>query len=89
MLVVMMVSCAVLAQPEAKEKKWRDENGAHLALAGGTCKTTVGGEVIFLPVGQSLEVGGSWRNCEVYDGHPVIVFSAVAPRPAEPRRGRL
>jgi hypothetical protein len=39
--------------------------------------TDVGGRTVELMVGQSVQGANWWRSCVTYDGHPVIVYSAI------------
>lgn len=47
---------------------------AHEGNSG--CQTEVDGQVIRLQSGEGIHVGKGWRNCQTYDGHPVIIYSS-------------
>lgn len=47
-----------------------------------SCRAMIGDQMVQVPVGQSVQVGGRWGSCDLYDGHPVMVHSAEAPRSA-------
>jgi hypothetical protein len=49
---------------------------------GSGCQTEADGEVVQLQVGESIASGKTWRTCQLYDGHPVIIFSSDPPKVA-------
>lgn len=58
---------------------------AHVASpAGDYCQTRIDGRIVSVKVGQGVAAGTAWRNCVMYDGHPVIVFSPAPPNGGEP-----
>ena len=69
------LSGAASPKPESDQRARVNGTVPHIAQKGG-CQTEVHGETVQLFVGQSVEADGRMRTCEVYDGHPVIVFAS-------------
>jgi hypothetical protein len=46
---------------------------------GATCKTEINGSVVRMSPGEKRLVAKQWLNCEMYDGHPVIIHSGTSP----------
>ncbi len=51
----------------------------HVQAGISGCQFEDGGRIVQLQPGEGVQVGKGWRNCQVYDGHPVIVHSSEAP----------
>lgn len=44
------------------------------------CQVVVDGQVVQLQPEESIRVGSGWRNCQNYDGHPVVIYSSEPPK---------
>ena len=50
--------------------------------SGPSCQTQVGGKIVQLQLGQGIETADGWRNCQIHDGHSLIIYSSKPPRSA-------
>jgi hypothetical protein len=53
-----------------------------LHVGNSGCQTEVDGKPVQLQPGEGVHVGKEWRNCQTYDGHPVIIHSSEPPKSA-------
>ena len=47
---------------------------------GNNCQIEVSGKLVQLQLGQGIEAGDGWRNCQTYEGHSFIVYSTKPPK---------
>lgn len=62
------------------------DNKPQLVVAN-RCQIEINGNMVPLQLGQGIYMSGGWRNCQSYDGHPIIVYSAKPPRSAVMENG--
>mgnify|MGYP000712854801 CR=1 FL=1 len=47
------------------------------------CSVTLNQQKVHIELGQGIESAGRWAQCELYDGHPVVVYSNLDQRLAK------
>ena len=82
-VVAAVVSGVVVYQPQAASSGPLPRAAAtdHERLVAGAyrCQTEVDGKLVPLQPGQGVKTDEGWRNCESYDGHTLIIYSARPP----------
>lgn len=93
-LIVVGVAFAGLAfywasaSASRKHQDARPVEASAQAAGSGGCRLELGGEIVPLEPGQGIRTGNRWRNCEIYDGHSLIVFSSKPPQAAAMQGGQ-
>ncbi len=66
-------------EPQARAEQYVAKS-SH--VYGPSCQTQVGGKIVQLQLGQGIETADGWRNCQIHDGHSLIIYSSKPPRSA-------
>jgi hypothetical protein len=60
-----------------QDAKPSDATSSHVDAGG--CQLEIDGKFVHLQPGEGIRTDAGWRNCDTYDGHPLIVYSASPP----------
>jgi hypothetical protein len=84
-LAVMAISVAGLglhwvnASASRHHQETKPSDATSTQVGAGGCQLEIGGKLVHLQLGEGIRTSAGWRNCDTYDGHPLIVYSASPP----------